>query len=891
MTQELAVDLCRVWDRKGLLRLYPFEVGPKDVLGCTKVFNNFKSSTADRQIGDRRSQNFQEGKLPGPSKGLPSGRELLQLRPKRYEEKVIGCVADRRDFYHQFWVTDERASTNAIFPFLPAKSVCQLNAYSRMVEAFGRRKGGNREAFGDNLHGKPRPILFDPEATVVACFGAIFQGDHLGVEFATQSHSMLLARHGLLVPGSQFLADAPVTDDRVVTGLVIDDFFCLSREPVDAVEVEEFSACQKFKEAKEVYKREGILGSDDKDVYGQSRFRVIGAEVIADADTVKSGAVVVSAPFEKRLGLGLCSLLSAELPFTSDALHSMLVGSWISVLAFRRPLMAVANEVFKVIPAKELNTERPRLRSLPRAAASELQILAVLSPVIASNVSLPFERKLYATDASDAMGGIAVAEVGEEAVEALWVTADKKGSNIPMLSRAMAAVSQHDEFFEDEERPFEEEDAEEEVPRPIGLVFQFLEICGGAGKVTAKLCELGVNCGPVLDLSLSPHYNLADHRVISWVAFMLEQDRLESFLVSPPCTTFSPAAHPSLRTYKLPRGKDPQHPRVLLGNILAFAALTLLFVALRLEKFGMGEQPRRPARDHTHIPIQGAYTKPSAVYTDELAVFLAHFFAAHLQAKQKACDRLDLPAEGLESIITNDFASSCSWSPLAAWKWQFSCHINILESHATLKLFRIVAKAGGDIRFCYLGDSHVARSVIARGRSSSHALKPVLLKIAALCVGFGLYPAGRFCPTRLNPGDAPSRQAEIPPPVKERLLRIYGDAIAQGIYVLDELPKMRRWNSNWVRLTLLLNHAVATSLLFRSSWRVHPLLHVANHEWTLDFDSTLGFPGEGPRFLSWIFLLSNLFCPQLSVSVGTGASHGDLQRKAARAGIVLGEEG
>ena len=143
-------------------------------------------------------------------------------------------------------------------------------------------------------------------------------------------------------------------------------------------------------------------------------------------------------------------------------------------------------------------------------------------------------------------------------------------------------------------------------------------------------------------------------------------------------------------------------------------------------------------RDHLHIPIQGVYTKPSAVYTDALAEFLAHFFAAHLRAKQSAMGRLAISSEGLESVVTNHIAAACQWSPMAAWKWQHSCHINILEGYATPKLFRCIAAEGGDVRFVYLGGSHVARSVIARGRSSAHALHPVLMKIVALCVGFGL---------------------------------------------------------------------------------------------------------------------------------------------------------
>ena len=44
-----------------------------------------------------------------------------------------------------------------------------------------------------------------------------------------------------------------------------------------------------------------------------------------------------------------------------------------------------------------------------------------------------------------------------------------------------------------------------------------------------------------------------------------------------------------------------------------------------------------------------------------------------------------------------------------------------------------------------------------------------------------------------------------------------------------------------------------------------------------------------PGFLFWVFLFSNQFDPQLSVKAGTGASHGDLQRKSARARINLGD--
>lgn len=74
---------------------------------------------------------------------------------------------------------------------------------------------------------------------------------------------------------------------------------------------------------------------------------------------------------------------------------------------------------------------------------------------------------------------------------------------------------------------------------------------------------------------------------------MCESGRLKSFLASPPCATFSPAAYPPLRSYREPLGFDRRHPRVLLGNRLAFACLTLMMVALRVLVAGLLETPQR----------------------------------------------------------------------------------------------------------------------------------------------------------------------------------------------------------------------------------------------------------------------------------------------------------
>lgn len=129
-------------------------------------------------------------------------------------------------------------------------------------------------------------------------------------------------------------------------------------------------------------------------------------------------------------------------------------------------------------------------------------------------------------------------------------------------------------------------------PKPIGLRFNFIEVCGGAAKVSAEVSKRGWVVGPCIDLDRSEHYNLASIEVLSWLIHMVESDQLDAYFVQPPCTTFSPAAHPAVRSYDAPRGFIPTDGKTHLGTTLALRALTLLFVSARTYTVGLLEQSR-----------------------------------------------------------------------------------------------------------------------------------------------------------------------------------------------------------------------------------------------------------------------------------------------------------
>lgn len=838
-------------------------------------------------------------------------------------------------------MTFERASTNTVFPSFAASVFAGTTAHLRFLEHFSRRRRKpKREEVGDFL-GAPESLLVGPPdgQDVFACFSALFQGDHCGVDFACDSHSRLLEDFGCRDPQSMLVADDAVLHNNPATGLVIDDFF--------AVSIEDRAHCDQggllypgksskvLDRAKQVYSEQGIQGSDEKEVRDQLLFKVVGAEINSMPSVVDRGLVSLGAPGEKRLGLAMVSAMLAGLPYTTDALHATLMGSWISALMFRRVMMAHLNELFQVIPARDLDTDKPQLRRLSRKAAEELLIVSALSPFAASNIAAPFSEFVYASDASTAKGGYVRARVGSELSKILWRTSNRKGKSIPLPSRTAALHQSHDTSFEfgEEDFPVGEEEDSCGVERPIGMNFEFIEVFGGAGVVTKKLCGLGVVCGPVLDLSESLQYDLRKHKVFLWLCFMMESQRLLSFLASPPCTTFSPAAHPCLRSYRIPLGFDRTHPRVLLGNQLAFSSFALMKVALRMKVYGMTETTRRSklrwtrmwrrllergadevilasceygsphqkefafmsvnmavqhlhrkcSRSHSHVRVEGRYTKASATYTDGLAIALAETFRDHLRPLLPPSD-LDL-RPGLEDVVSNDISLSLDWEVVDCWRWKGQSHINLLEVASGLRVYEEEAKRGGDVRFVNLYDSQVALCALGKGRSSSLALRPLLKKSSTLSIAYGLYAAGRFTPTRMNPADHPTRDTEIPSPLSSLL-----PSTSAEIMWLCKLKGLRRWTSNWIRLSILLVPSWISFFADPSAIRRYPMtIGLRSSSTLMDFDQTLGFPGEGPSWCKVILVLFGVGAPGYDFHVSAAPSHGDAGRQRMRAGIELPE--
>ena len=66
------------------------------------------------------------------------------------------------------------------------------------------------------------------------------------------------------------------------------------------------------------------------------------------------------------------------------------------------------------------------------------------------------------------------------------------------------------------------------------------------------------------------------------------------------------------------------------------------------------EVHRPCSKDHVHVKIEGAFTKPSATYVDGLAQELARVFSDAIAAKLRREAYFEPKTEGLESPLCND---------------------------------------------------------------------------------------------------------------------------------------------------------------------------------------------------------------------------------------------
>ena len=103
------------------------------------------------------------------------------------------------------------------------------------------------------------------------------------------------------------------------------------------------------------------------------------------------------------------------------------------------------------------------------------------------------------------------------------------------------------------------------------------------------------------------------------------------------------------------------------------------------------------------MPVEGVYTKSSAIYTDELSAGLGWVFL-HALTQLSSTDSLasDLVCIGLENQLVNEIMQGSQWELVSSWRFKSPQHINLLELKSVERLVEKKAKQGS-LRFACHG--------------------------------------------------------------------------------------------------------------------------------------------------------------------------------------------
>ena len=807
------LKLARLWDCQGLLRL--FEGSPPSAGRC-RVFNAFKDAERDRQIGDRRLVNGAEMHHQGPSAWLPSGTVFLAFELPKHSHRVVAYISDRKDYYHQARVTQSRARSNCL-PF--AFSGAELSAI-----------GIDRCPFGS-----PRPILV-PGRSYTPAFGSLFQGDHLGVEFALESHKQMLHYYGALPPELSLLNRQPAPLGDTAQALVIDDFVSASVIP-SCAPASSSRASVLHGLAQEAHLAEGVPGSPEKDVLGSDCFQAIGAEIDSGLKNRSAGLATCGAPLSRRISLASLSLRAAALPVTSGTFCARAAGAWVSVCLYRRCTMIVFNEVFRLAQQAGAATSAQTVVRQSRSLAQELVLASIFAPLCVSDLTARTLPTVFATDASLGLGAGCSAQVPPEVARTLWLNADRRGGysrldqGPRLLLRALGEAPCEEDVAEDSK-------GQVEVPRQPSFRIDVLLVGRPSPALSAEARRIGLHLSPALNPGVSEHFDLRSPDFLLWLQTSIEAGVVRAILLLPRVGACRPFVARFGREATTRAQQRACLDVVLLSRYAACLRLAaskgipcLLVAPSRLDGLCLPAFRDLVARDDVtkwqldlcqygwhsrqrylcfgaHLRQRDLQRKclagcgcspfkapgPSDPLYGGLAVEVAEVFFKALRASHSEVEK-----PGIESVLVNDILSAAPWKVEFVVPWRGRSHINTLELGAIGILDRQIARVSPHSRFTVLVDSSVAKAASAKGRSTALALQPGLRRAMAHQLAFSLFPAFGFAPTRLNIADDPTRRTTLREPASVGLYR------ALPLPVLHNCGRLRlrRPLSSWARLLLV----------------------------------------------------------------------------------------
>ena len=251
---------------------------------------------------------------------------------------------------------------------------------------------------------------------------------------------------------------------------------------------------QLFRQAGAMYAKVHLRTSAKKAVRNAYSATILGGQL----DGVRGD---IAAPRLKSTALSAITLQLVVLGHSTRTLLQQVLGCWMFVLIFRRPMLSIFSQVYH----EGLGCHADEIFRLSHDARQELLLLVILVPCAMSNLRAEPSTRLYCTDASPFGAGICSCEVPLQASTELLRFADHKGFYTALEPRLARYLDQF-ALGPSEVEP---------IPRGLseGILFDVCEMFRGRGSLTHAASLLGLRVHPGFDVSQGPHgYFAASHK-------------------------------------------------------------------------------------------------------------------------------------------------------------------------------------------------------------------------------------------------------------------------------------------------------------------------------------------------------------------------------------------
>ena len=560
------LKLAKKWDEKGALKIFKCsEVNHDEAVG---IFAVGKDATWDRLIlnpvinGRMKSySNYTKSLAPGCLVGL------VQLAP---DEVLRISADDLAEMYYTFMVPDERAKRNCIRMKFSPRELSQFSS-------------------------------FNPTEHTSSCYlalGALAMGDSLAVEIAQQAHFQVLVQlAGSLRDSERVAYRKPFPRGKFYEFLAIDDYLGLQ-----VVSQADFASgvrardSEIFERAGAAYRKVGLVQHPKKKKRGVTQGTFLGAEV----DGIEGK---VSAPRHRTGLLMMCTSIVAAKGFVTPKLLSAILGSWISALMFRRPIMSVMQSVFSEGSGKK----QDEIFELSRQSRNELLALSILGPLAQTDLRTQTCPKIFCMDASPHGSGICQVDEDANVVTELWRHSEQKGFYTRLSNPAASILEElglpSEAVFGANIEPVHTS-VNFPPPRSLreGFIFDCIELFKGEGNWSIAHSSVHLKVHPGLDVHgrRVAYVDMMDPAAFAEITALAYRGVIREWHAGPPCFTFGTLRRPRIRNKAQPWGFNNKDPLTIEQNSLARRTAFLLCIALLQGCFISVEQPGSSVMFYMH---------------------------------------------------------------------------------------------------------------------------------------------------------------------------------------------------------------------------------------------------------------------------------------------------